>query len=581
MPVQLRLLTQKVITMSIILADKAVPYSSVDLFKQLGITIISPVEKVGKLTQPKAPERQSDAAGLASSTIFEGNRNNTLCRLAGTMRRSGLGEEAIRAGLVAANNTQVNPPLPESEVEQIALSIMRYEPAEDATPVLQTLNDIGNAARFVDMHQVILRYVLGMEQWMIWQDHRWIIDNYGVHVMALAKMTVENIFQEAALQPSVEILQLVHKHAANSHHVARLKAMQEIASRDPIICVPVKELDSNPMLLGVANGVVNLITGKLEPNHPDKLITRYSGVRYDGRAGCPNFRKFLKKIFKGDKEKVEFVRRLIGYCLTGLTDEHAYFFFFGFGANGKSTLLRVIELLLGHEMAKQTPAETLMAKVQGTKQSNDLARLLGVRVVIANEIEDGSQLAESLVKQITGGDTVTARFLYKEYFEYRPEYKLIFAGNHKPIIKGTDNGIWRRTVMVDFPVSIPKEEQDPDLPNKLEAELSGILNWAIAGCLEWQKIGLAIPASVTQDITEYRKEMDWLGQWMADCCTVGDNLEERASALYLSYEVWAKQNGIYPATSTTFGRRLAERGITKKRRADTNWYKGLKVKPEM
>lgn len=565
--------------MDIILADIAVPYCADDLFKKLGITLtdITPTRQKHS-EKSNVAKLQPTVLGESIRTIFEGNRNATLTSLAGSMRRGGFDHAAIKAALLAANETQVNPPLPDEEVDLIVDSIMRYPSLESVAATMQSLNDVGNASRFVAMHVDTLRYVLGMEIWMIWQDDIWIIDTSGVHIMVLAKMTVRAIYQEAALPTNIEVVRALSNHANKSHNIARLKAMQEIAARDPLLCVPAHELDANPMLFGVANGVVNLITGKLETNTSDRLITRYSSVHYDRAAKCPTFIKFLKKIFKGDQEKIAFIRRIAGYCLTGRTDEQVFFFFFGYGANGKSTLLRIIELLLGPGMAKQTPSETLMAKAQGGKQSNDLARLHNVRVVIANEVEDGSLLAESLVKQMTGGDTVTARFLFKEFFEFLPIFKLIIAGNHKPIIKGTDNGIWRRTVMVDFPVSIPKHEQDPDLSRKLEAELPGILNWAIEGCLEWQKSGLAIPASVSDDIAEYREEMDWLGQWLLDCCIVGPTNEAKASNLYLSYKGWAESNGIYAATSTTFGRRLAERGVTKARRSDGQWYKGLSIK---
>lgn len=186
----------------------------------------------------------------------------------------------------------------------------------------------------------------------------------------------------------------------------------------------------------------------------------------------------------------------MGYCLTGRTDAQVLLFFYGVGANGKSTLLNTVELLLGVELARQTPPETLMAKKHGNSASNDVARLQGVRVVLSNEIEDGSLLAETTVKQLTGGDTIIARFLFKEFFEFKPEFKIIVAGNHKPVIRGTDYGIWRRIHMVAFPVVIPAAERDPALPMKLKEELAGILIWAIKGCLEWQKVGLLPPASV-------------------------------------------------------------------------------------
>ncbi len=531
-------------------------------------------------TSAAIKHRSNDTANPSVTVFAEGSRNNSLFSLAGSMRRRGMGLEAIEAALLATNASQADPPLPESEVMQIANSIMRYAPGSDAS-IMESLNDVGNAVRFVNSHQDYFRYILERQLYMIWQDDRWIIDIYGVHAMALAKMTAVAIFQEAMSQTNLDVMRAVSRHANNSHNSARIKAMLEIAALDPLLCVPAIKLDADPMKLGVENGVIDLRTGQLEVNRPGMLITRYSEISFDKKAKCPIFIAFLKKIFNRDKNKIAFIRRVVGYCLTGQTNEQVYFFFFGFGANGKTTLLRVLELLLGSDMSKQTPAETLMAKTQGNKQSNDLARLAGVRVVIANEVEDGSLLAESLVKQITGGDTVTARYLFKEYFEFTPEFKLIIAGNHKPIIKSNDDGIWRRTVFVDFPVSIPKSEQDPDLINKLEAELPGILNWAMAGCLKWQKTGLAIPKSVAKDVNDYKEEMDWLGQWMADCCEVGKGYSERASALYFSYGQWAINNGIPVSSSTTFGRKLAERGMSKSRRSNGQWYKGVSVKKGM
>lgn len=560
--------------MNIILADITEQYSTNDLFSKLGITTSMSERQKNNIKNSTAENNTVIASG---ETIIEANRNSTLTSIAGAMRRKGLGEKAIEAGLMATNDSQVSPPLPDFEVRQIAASIMRYPSSSDSTAVMQSMNDIGNAQRFEVMHQDKIYFVHGWDTWILWQDSRWIKDNYGVLVLDSARLTVGSIFTEAAAQNSLDIMKLLSRHASTSNSLPRIKAMLEIASRTNSLCLAAQELDANPMLLGVANGVVNLATGKLEPNQSNNFITCYSNVIYDKKAKCPTFIAFLNKIFQNDKDKILFIKRMVGYCLTGRTDEHAYFFFFGFGANGKTTLLRVIELLLGVALAKQTPAETLMASLQGNKPSNDLARLQSVRVVIANEVEDGCRLAESLIKQITGGDTVTARYLYKEFFEFRPRFKLIIAGNHKPIIKSSDNGIWRRTVLVDFPVSIPKIDQDANLSTKLEAELPGILNWAIAGCLDWQDIGLAIPPSVANDIAEYKEEMDWLGQWIADNCNLGANLNESATRLYDNYKWWAECNGIHPSTATAFGRRLKERGYVRNRRADGNWYTGLSI----
>jgi putative DNA primase/helicase len=553
--------------MAIILADITLPYTTADLFKQMGIKPL-PMD-----TSATLPKKLTSTTG----SIIEGNRNTKLTSIAGTMRNKGMEEEAIAAALLTMNQSQIQPPLPESEVLGIVTSIMRYPTSDQAKDVMLSLNDVGNTKRFSEKNRDTLRYALGIGNWLQWSDERWLVDNNNIHVMNAAKIVVKDIFTEAAHQTDASVMKLVSQHANKSNNLPRIKAMIEIAASDPELCVPIDVLDSNPLLLGVANGVVDLTSGKLISNIQELLITRYSGVFYDKTAQCPVFIEFLDKIFNADKDKIAFIQRIFGYCLTGSTNEQVYFFFFGFGANGKSTLLNVIEQLLGSDLAKQTPAETLMAKLQGGKQSNDLARLNRVRTVIANEIEDGSHLAESLVKQITGGDTVTARYLFKEYFEYKPEFKLIIAGNHKPIIKSSDNGIWRRTVLVHFPVSIPKDEQDAYLSKKLSDELSGILNWAIKGCLEWQKIGLAIPASVEKDVTDYKEEMDWLGLWIADCCKIGVTESEKADSLYQSYKYWAEVNGIFVPTSTTFGRRLTERGFEKTKRTYARYYIGLSV----
>lgn len=554
--------------MSLILAETTVPYSTDELFKKIGISIQTKSSKVENKQKNHSPDTSNIIA-------FESNRNNTLTSLAGSMRSKGLGVEAIEAALLAANDAHIMPPLPQHEVRSIAASVMRYTSSEDTSEIMQSLNDVGNSLRFENMHQEYLKYVPEFGAWYIWQANRWERDNHGIHVMAMAKRTAASIFHEAACQSDKDARVAVSRFANASNNKVRLVSMIDISSRGTAMCVPAEKLDADPMLLGVANGVINLNTGTLESNYPERFITRYSNVEYKADAQCPTFLEFLNKIFEADSAKIAFIRRIVGYCMTGRTNEQVFFFFFGHGANGKSTLLRIIERLLGADLAKQTPAETLMAKAQNSKQSNDLARLQGVRAVIANEVEDGSFLAESLIKQISGEDVITARYLFKEYFEFRPEFKLIIAGNHKPIIKGTDNGIWRRIVMVNFAVSIPPSEQDPDLFKKLEAELPGILNWAIHGCLEWQASGLDVPKSVANDVQNYREEMDWIGQWLADCCITGTSKTIKANDLYYCYTEWAKSNGMHPSTSTAFGRKLTERGFTKIRRADGYWYQGL------
>jgi len=232
--------------------------------------------------------------------------------------------------------------------------------------------------------------------------------------------------------------------------------------------------------------------------------------------------------------------------------------------------------MLGEDYCKQTTSESLMVQHQGRSSTNDLARLQGARAVLSNEVEVGSRLSESLIKQMTGGDPISARFLYAEFFEFVPQFKVMIAGNHQPVIRGDDTGIWRRLHLVPFTVTIPAEKRDPKLPDKLRKELPGILNFAVQGCRRWQKKGLQAPDKIAEAVAEYRSDMDILGQWIAENCEVRADLQIMASFAYLNYKEWAKANGFQELSSNSFGRRLKERHARIKTR-DGTFYQGLKT----
>ena len=289
------------------------------------------------------------------------------------------------------------------------------------------------------------------------------------------------------------------------------------------------------------------------------------------RPVARSFERFVHQVTGGDKALAKYLQRVIGYTLTGRTNEQCLYFLHGNGANGKSTFLNVIKELLGPDLARQTPSETLMTRHNSS--TNDIARLQSVRMVSANEIEDGSLLAESLVKQMTGGEAMTARYHYQEFFEFVPKFKLFIAGNHKPVIRGRDNGIWRRIRLIPFVVTIPSEQRDEHLQEKLHSELPGILNWAIKGCRIWQKNGLKDPAVITNAVTAYRDEMDLIGAWIDEHCKVGAGLECRASVVYSNYKLWAEGNGYRPMSANAFGRELSQH-YPKEKRNDGNFLPG-------
>ena len=271
------------------------------------------------------------------------------------------------------------------------------------------------------------------------------------------------------------------------------------------------------------------------------MMRKLAPVEFYPEAKCPTFIGFLHRILGGDEELIGFLQRAIGYSLTGDTGEQVLFVLNGTGANGKSTLIRVLQELLG-EYGQQTPMETLMV-TKSTGVPNDIARLEGARFVAAVEAESGQRLAEAKLKQLTGGDRLAARFLYGEHFEFTPVCKLWLATNKLPEVRGTDEGIWRRFRVIPFNVTIPEAERDRSLPEKLRAELPGILNWALAGCLDWQRNGLCPPAKITDATKAYRDDMDGVAQFVGDCCVMDREADVTVKALYDNYVEWVKQTG--------------------------------------
>ena len=362
------------------------------------------------------------------------------------------------------------------------------------------LTDMGNGYRFAAKHGNDLRYCHPWKTWLVWDGTRWAKDSDG-EIVRRAKDTVKSIYAEASHAQDSSDRRNIANHARRSEANSRLEAMiKQAQSELPVLP---DELDSDPWLLNVKNGTLDLRTGELRPHNREDMITKFIPVTYDPDAQAPIWHGFLRRILNNNDNLVTFVQRAIGYSLTGDVSEQVFFMLYGTGANGKSVFLETVQSILGEDYAKSTPTSTIMIK-NGSQNSNDLARLAGVRFVTVNEVEDGQNLAESLMKQLTGNDTITARFLYAEHFDYKPQFKLFIRANHKPVIKNTDEGIWRRIRLIPFTVTIPEEERDKRLLQKLKDELPGILAWAVEGCLEWQQYGLGMPEEVKQAVKEYR-----------------------------------------------------------------------------
>jgi putative DNA primase/helicase len=445
-------------------------------------------------------------------------------------------------------------------------------PIADASPQAVHLTDVGNGRRLVARHGQDLRYCDRLGGWVVWDGRRWELDETG-EIERRAKDTVRAIYDEARECTDDDRRRVLFKHALKSEGKYRIAAMTAMAQSELAVVARPRDFDRDRWRLTVNNGTLDLRTGALLPHRRDDLITRLAPVNYDPGAKAPLWLEFLDRAQDGNEALIDFLCRAVGYSLTGSTREQCLFILYGTGANGKSTFTDAVRTLLG-DYSQQTPVDTLMIK-RGQTIPNDIARLKGTRLVTASEAEEGQRLAESLVKQMTGGDPLAARFLHAEWFEFLPEFKVWLATNHKPMIYGTDNAIWRRIRLIPFTVTIPPEEQDRDLGRKLRAELPGILAWAVRGCLEWQRVGLGAPEEVKQATRGYRDEMDKLGGFLDECCVLNAQAQAGASELYLAYSEWCEANGEKAVSGTRFGRQMAERGFDRERKNYGKVYLGI------
>jgi putative DNA primase/helicase len=306
------------------------------------------------------------------------------------------------------------------------------------------------------------------------------------------------------------------------------------------------------------------------------MLHRVTNTVYDPTATCPTFERFLETIFKGNQRVIAFLQRFLGYCLTGLTTEQAWVLFIGPGSNGKSTLSEATAYSLG-DYALTAPSSLFLER-QGETIPNDIAKLPGRRLVYAKEPDKNKRLATGRIKELTGGDTISARFMRGEFFEFKPVAKLILSANHFPPVRDQSHGFWRRIFVLLFEVQI--DEQDKELPEKLRAEAAGILNWLIAGCLEWQQQGLNPPQEVLGATKNYRTESDLLGEWINECCELDKGVETAFTPLYESWKAFLEEYGeIEDRSRRAFANRLVERGLQRRKTMNGPMYKGIRIQP--
>jgi putative DNA primase/helicase len=504
---------------------------------------------------------------IPNGKIPEGHRHQALVSTAVRLRSNGRSADDIRDELFILRDQNLeagSDPISNAEIEGIVKWI-------NQKPILYNLTDLGNAERFVDQNHRSVRWCDPWGQWVLWNGKVWERD-IRKFIFRLAQTTVRTIYSEAAKVDDESQRKAIVKHGLSSESQNRTGNMLEAAK--PLLAITPSEFDQFPMQLNVRNGIVDLTTGELSSHDPSKYHTKMTDIDFLPNVESPAWKNFLKVVTSGDQSVERFLQIAVGYSLTGLIDAHCFFFLYGSGANGKSTFVETLRKLAGSYYS-HTSIEGLLAPIGNSGQANPhVANLAGSRLVVASEIPDSMKVNEALIKDLTGGDIVTARYLYGNPFAFRPNHKLWMFGNYRPRITGVDTGIWRRVKIIPFNAIIPEKERRPmsELLTEFEMEMPGILNWAIQGCLEWQRIGLDIPASVNEAIIEYRADQDVLSQFLLEKCRTGSAYKVRKDYLYQTFIAWCVRIGEEDARKRSqkwFTQQLGLRGYSFGGHADT------------
>lgn len=443
--------------------------------------------------------------------------------------------------------------------------------SENSAPIFAP-TDIGNAERFAHQHASSARYCHQWKQWLIWDGARWARDTKG-QVFLKAKETIRSIPDEAQTCSGSKRTELL-KWAIKSESSQRVQAMLSLAEKEPGMAVLVEELDANPWLFNVLNGTIDLKTGRLREHDPDDLITKLGGAIFDEEAQCPNFVANLDTVFQGNAALIQYVKRAFGYSLTGVRWEQMILFLLGMGSNGKTLLTSIMLALFGDYGHTIDPGVLMLRR--DDRMATGLADCQGKRLLVCSETNDGRRLDEALVKQITGGEAITAERKYENPFTFVPQFQIWFSTNHSPDIRGTDHGIWRRVQLLPFDVRFWDAEKGEEGPAHLQAnkglaevllsELPGILQWALQGCLEWQVDGLTTPEEVRNATAQYREDQDIIGAFIKECCDTGEpkNIRDTAKNLYTKYVKYCEDASEPPKKQRSFGDALKERGFVNK-----------------
>ena len=490
-------------------------------------------------------------------------------------KNSTYGEQTLFKAINEANNIYTPKQQTDDNPLRYALSKLFDNQEETKEYPIRSYDDTGNADRFIDRYGHLYKHSYITNKFYIYDGQKWKVDDRGA-IRKLIDEMIESIKNEKVIhsedvteEEAREAFQKYYKKTRGTQ--SKKNIMNELMHRKT---VTPDEFDKDDMLLNVANGYVDLTSRELYKHDINRMFSQIANTDYSEKMQPAVWLDFLNDIFAGDQEVIRYIQKALGYSLTGSTREQVMFILFGKGRNGKSIFVETIAEILG-DYSNNMQAKSLMVK-KNDNVNTDIARLSKARFVTSSEPNEGFRFDEGLIKQITGGDKVTARFLYAEEFEYTPKFKIWVSTNHKPIIRGTDDGIWRRLVLIPFDVQIPEEKVDKDLKYKLLREAPAILNWMAEGAYMWMREGLELPEKLKDAGQTYRTEMDVVEQFIQEKCKRAEDVRETGKALYEEYKKWADENNEYKMDKNKFGKKLKEKFRSKKMNNGVN-YLGVEL----
>lgn len=488
-------------------------------------------------------------------------------------KNSTYGEQTLFKAINEANN--IYTPKEEKEPLRYALSHIFDTKEKELEYPIRSYDDTGNADRFVDRYGNLYKFSYVEKKFYIYDGTKWTIDDRG-SIRKLIDEMIESMKNEKIIhseeipeEDAKEFFQKFYKKTRGTQ--SKKNITDELKHRRP---VTPDSFDKDDMLLNVSNGYIDLTSRELYKHDIDKMFSQKANTDYSEKMQPSVWLDFLNDIFAGDKEVIRYIQKALGYSLTGSTREQVMFILHGKGRNGKSIFVETIAEILG-DYSNNMQAKSLMVK-KNDNVNTDIARLSKARFVTSSEPNEGFRFDEGLIKQITGGDKVTARFLYAEEFEYTPKFKIWVSTNHKPIIRGTDDGIWRRLILIPFEVQIPEEKVDKDLKYKLLREAPAILNWMTEGAYMWMQEGLNMPEKLKDAGKSYRTEMDVIEQFIEEKCRRIEGGKSIANELYETYKKWADDNNEYKMDKNKFGKKMKEKFDSKRMNTGVNYF-GIEI----